>query len=602
MVAKEMLLLPEMVAKEMLIADNFCVCEGCSVPRCLLYEMYIENCGQNVKNQVNPATFGKLVRLVFPGLGTRRLGTRGSARYHYDGIYVKKSSSFYARYCSLLSEKNYHRHGVPQERDSSACQPSTCTGAGISLIETGVERGFFFHKLNVVCFSLVHSIQFEIICKLNTEGIGGFFKGFLCCAFHHSGDACSSGDAAGYKSNSQKTGTDLNCFPSVINLKNEEDGFEYSLPEFRRLYSWEQELGKKHPYELVALLADEYCSYCQDILQNVRKEELDKVEDRIISFWKSLQPETTTLMSLPDVCQLFKYYDRQLFKEMENILLYDFLEDVSIQYLKSIRLFSKNVKLWLLNALEEFPLLLRKSKFKEVTVFVKRLRRKTYLSNMAKTMRIVLNNNSKVTVLKSDLHAVIDQGFVDIHGNPFQKKFRNPDELEHDIELKCLNDLISLLDTSTDIRIFLNCMSSNLQAFVIQPSKNKEEFKKLAANFQLRWNFLLTGVSKAMTLCRTVSFGSWHLFNLLLLEYVAHIFQSHLEEEGDENFCVIEQNDSTVLLVHEPNHPLDNFAEQQSQTKAPQPTPITLMQSQSDVSLSNIFQSSELFGGRRHRQ
>ncbi|KFV76608.1 DNA-binding protein RFX8, partial [Struthio camelus australis] len=220
--------------------------------------MYIENCGQNVKNQVNPATFGKLVRLVFPGLGTRRLGTRGSARYHYDGIYVKKSSSFYARYCSLLSEKNYHRHGVPQERDSSACQPSTCTGAG--------------------------------------------------------GDACSSGDAAGYKSNSQKTGTDLNCFPSVINLKNEEDGFEYSLPEFRRLYSWEQELGKKHPYELVALLADEYCSYCQDILQNVRKEELDKVEDRIISFWKSLQPETTTLMSLPDVCQLFKYYDRQLFK------------------------------------------------------------------------------------------------------------------------------------------------------------------------------------------------------------------------------------------------------------------------------------------------
>ncbi|XP_068780791.1 DNA-binding protein RFX8 [Struthio camelus] len=503
------------------IADNFCVCEGCSVPRCLLYEMYIENCGQNVKNQVNPATFGKLVRLVFPGLGTRRLGTRGSARYHYDGIYVKKSSSFYARYCSLLSEKNYHRHGVPQERDSSACQPSTCTGAG--------------------------------------------------------GDACSSGDAAGYKSNSQKTGT------------NEEDGFEYSLPEFRRLYSWEQELGKKHPYELVALLADEYCSYCQDILQNVRKEELDKVEDRIISFWKSLQPETTTLMSLPDVCQLFKYYDRQLFKEMENILLYDFLEDVSIQYLKSIRLFSKNVKLWLLNALEEFPLLLRKSKFKEVTVFVKRLRRKTYLSNMAKTMRIVLNNNSKVTVLKSDLHAVIDQGFVDIHGNPFQKKFRNPDELEHDIELKCLNDLISLLDTSTDIRIFLNCMSSNLQAFVIQPSKNKEEFKKLAANFQLRWNFLLTGVSKAMTLCRTVSFGSWHLFNLLLLEYVAHIFQSHLEEEGDENFCVIEQNDSTVLLVHEPNHPLDNFAEQQSQTKAPQPTPITLMQSQSDVSLSNIF-------------
>lgn len=30
-------------------------------------------------------------------------------RYHYDGIAIKKNSSFYARYCSLLSEKNYHR-------------------------------------------------------------------------------------------------------------------------------------------------------------------------------------------------------------------------------------------------------------------------------------------------------------------------------------------------------------------------------------------------------------------------------------------------------------------------------------------------------------
>ncbi|NXA46828.1 RFX8 protein, partial [Nothocercus julius] len=331
----------------------------------------------------------------------------------------------------------------------------------------------------------------------------------------------------------------------------------------------------------VALLADEYCSYCQDILQHV--------EDCVMSFWKSLQPETAALMSLPDVCQLFTCYDRQLFKEMENILLNDFLEDVSIQYLKSIRMFSKNVNIWLLSALQELPLLLRKSKFKEVTVFVKRLRRKTYLSNMAKTMRIVLNNNSKVTVLRSDLHAVIDQGFVDIHGNPFQKTFKNPDDLENDIELKCLNDLIGLLDNSTDIRIFLNCLSSNLQAFVIQPSKSKEELKKVAANFQLRWNFLLTGVSKAMTLCRTVSFGSWHLFHLLLLEYVAHVFQSHLEEEGDENLCVIEQSDSTVLLVREPDHLLDSFAEQQPETEGPQPTPETLTQSQSDDSLSNIF-------------
>lgn len=52
-------------------------------------------------------------------------------------------------------------------------------------------------------------------------------------------------------------------------------------------------------------------------------------------------------------------------------------------------------------------------------------------------MRIVLNNSSRVTILKSDLNAIINQGIVDIPGNPLQKKFRNMDEMESDMELKC---------------------------------------------------------------------------------------------------------------------------------------------------------------------
>ncbi|XP_054676503.1 DNA-binding protein RFX8 [Grus americana] len=393
-----------------------------------------------------------LIRLVFPGLGTRRLGTRGSTRYHYDGIAIKKNSSFYARYCSLLSEKNYYRHRSPGEASSSAWQLSTSAGTG--------------------------------------------------------GNACGSGDAAGYRSNSQKkrTSKNLHCSPSVIYLKTEQERFQYPWPEFSRFYLWEQELGKKYPYEMVVLLANEYCSYCQDILHMVRTKELDKVEDCIMSFWRSLQPERIALMSLPDVCQLFKSYDRQLFKEIENILLHDFLEEVPVQHMKLIRLFSKNVEIWLLNALEEFPLPLQTSKSKELTVFIKRLRRKTDLSNMAKTMRTVLNSNSKVTVLRSDLHAVMDQGFLDVPGNLFQMKFRNPEELQNDIELKCLNDLMFFLAPSTDIRVLLNCVSSNLQAFVIQPSRSKEELRKLASAFQLRWNFLLSAVSKAMTLNYADSF------------------------------------------------------------------------------------------------
>ncbi|XP_027959829.1 DNA-binding protein RFX8 [Eumetopias jubatus] len=298
------------------------------------------------------------------------------------------------------------------------------------------------------------------------------------------------------------------------------------LSEFRRCPFWEQELAKKYSYKMMAFLADEYYNYCQDIIQNV--------EDLLTSFWKSLQQDTVMLMTLPDVCQLFKCYDVQLYKGIEDVLLHDFLEDVSIQYLKSVRLFSKKFKLWLLNALEGFPALVQISKLKEVTVFVKRLRRKTYLSNMAKTMRMVLKNNRRVSVLKSDLHAIISQGALDMSKKALPSNPSSAADLETHAEMKCLSSLISLLGTSTDLSIFLNCLSSNLQTFVFQPSRSKEEFIKLAASFQLRWNFLLTAVSKAMTLCHRDSFGSWHLFHLLLLEFVTHLLQSCMEE-GEED-------------------------------------------------------------------
>ncbi|XP_037662948.1 DNA-binding protein RFX8-like [Choloepus didactylus] len=176
------------------LVDNFCICEGCSVPRCLMYEIYVETCGQNAPEQVNPATFGKLVRLVFPDLGTRRLGTRGSARYHYDGICIKESSFFYAQYCYLLSEKRY------PSGDVVAFEKSTDYN---SIIQ---QEGTFEH----------HSL-------IKTDLVGS------------------------------------------------------PLSDFRRWPFWEQELGKKYSCEMMALLADEYCNYCQDILQNVRSQELERV-------------------------------------------------------------------------------------------------------------------------------------------------------------------------------------------------------------------------------------------------------------------------------------------------------------------------------------
>ncbi|KAI2621570.1 RFX DNA-binding domain-containing protein [Xylaria nigripes] len=54
-----------------------------SVPRGRVYANYASRCATERITVLNPASFGKLVRVLFPGLKTRRLGVRGESKYHY---------------------------------------------------------------------------------------------------------------------------------------------------------------------------------------------------------------------------------------------------------------------------------------------------------------------------------------------------------------------------------------------------------------------------------------------------------------------------------------------------------------------------------------
>jgi hypothetical protein len=74
------------------LIQNFEPAEGCSLRRSTLYNYYIHHCLEQKLEPVNPASFGKLIRGVFLGLRTRRLGTRGNSKYHYYGIRVKPES------------------------------------------------------------------------------------------------------------------------------------------------------------------------------------------------------------------------------------------------------------------------------------------------------------------------------------------------------------------------------------------------------------------------------------------------------------------------------------------------------------------------------
>ncbi|KAI1422203.1 RFX DNA-binding domain-containing protein [Xylaria sp. FL1777] len=67
----------------MLWLNQVCTKGKGSVPRGRVYANYASRCATERITVLNPASFGKLVRVLFPGLKTRRLGVRGESKYHY---------------------------------------------------------------------------------------------------------------------------------------------------------------------------------------------------------------------------------------------------------------------------------------------------------------------------------------------------------------------------------------------------------------------------------------------------------------------------------------------------------------------------------------
>ncbi|XP_067655645.1 DNA-binding protein RFX6-like [Haliotis asinina] len=77
------------------LEENYCMCEGVCLPRCILYAHYLDFCRKENLEPACAATFGKTIRQKFPHLTTRRLGTRGHSKYHYYGIGIRETSQYY---------------------------------------------------------------------------------------------------------------------------------------------------------------------------------------------------------------------------------------------------------------------------------------------------------------------------------------------------------------------------------------------------------------------------------------------------------------------------------------------------------------------------
>lgn len=142
----------------MLWLKAVCKQSSASTPRNRVYSKYAERCGTDRVIPLNPASFGKLVRVIFPGIQTRRLGVRGESKYHYvDMELIEDATSQAQRPTSQSSRRDSRRQGsiappldfgaVPMSQmpaDTASFPPQEALPQNLGYFSSTASRGRIF--------------------------------------------------------------------------------------------------------------------------------------------------------------------------------------------------------------------------------------------------------------------------------------------------------------------------------------------------------------------------------------------------------------------------------------------------------------------------
>ncbi|XP_017276041.1 DNA-binding protein RFX2 isoform X3 [Kryptolebias marmoratus] len=462
------------------LLDNYETAEGVSLPRCSLYNHYLRHCQEQKLDPVNAASFGKLIRSVFMGLRTRRLGTRGNSKYHYYGIRVKPDSPL-----NRLQEDTQYM--------AMRQQP-------------------------------VHQKQrFKPLQKVDS------MSDSLCGSSQHCGGTPEQSVAAQSQHHQQyiDTSHSLPPFPPP-DLGTQPLPERINMADIKKL----QTLYRGHCEATLDVVMNLHFHYIENLWQTFwnstpppsdgsttiasSDDDLERVipRDKLISLCK-YEPVRLWMRSC----------DHILYQALVEILIPDVLRPVPSTLTQAIRNFAKSLEGWLTNAMSNFPQEIVRTKVAVVSAFAQTLRRYTSLNHLAQAARAVLQNTSQINQMLSDLNRV---------------DFANVQEQASWV-CQCDESVVQRLEQ--DFKVTLQQQSSldqwatwldNVVSQVLKPHQGSPSFSKAARQFLLKWSFYSSMVIRDLTLRSAASFGSFHLIRLLYDEYMFYLVEHRVAQATGE--------------------------------------------------------------------
>lgn len=508
------------------LIENYETADGVSLPRSTLYHHYLRHCAENKIDAVNAASFGKLIRSVFLGLKTRRLGTRGNSKYHYYGIRVKPNSPL-ARLTddmqvairaqpsvakksvsssnnnteevrqgriepSVIPEENsnqtLHQHYIG---DSSDGLPE---GPAIDLVDqlpTGISKEDimnFGNYYRIHCEALL-----EVISTLQFEHVESLWQAF-------------------YKS------------PAAVN-KNDNGTLE----------------------------ANDYTISRNDLVLLVR---------------------------YPPVESFIKETDYLLYQKLINVLVPDVLRAVPSSLTLTIRNFAKSLENMLIGSMSEMPKEIVNIKVAAVGAFSQTLRRYTSLNHLAQAARAVLQNPQQINQMWTDLNKV--------DFNNVQEQSSWVCQCDQGLISRLENDFKQTLAQQQSLEQWAQWLES-VVAMVLEQHQGHSTYPKAARQFLLNWSFYSSMIIRDLTLRSAASFGSFHLIRLLYDEYMFYLIEHKVAEHTRKspvsviaeciNLCNVPHTDYIDDAGMDEEEELEESSREESPLAQTQPTGENLVQS-----------------------
>uniref|UniRef100_A0A3P8W0J5 Regulatory factor X, 1a (influences HLA class II expression) n=1 Tax=Cynoglossus semilaevis TaxID=244447 RepID=A0A3P8W0J5_CYNSE len=462
------------------LLDNYETAEGVSLPRSTLYCHYLLHCQEQKLEPVNAASFGKLIRSVFMGLRTRRLGTRGNSKYHYYGLRIKAGSSLVR-----LMEDQQH---------------------------LAMRQQPFSQKQRL---KPVHKVE-------------GMTNGTASGAGQQQQQPQGSGHV--------DISTQVQQYQQFLDASR-------ALPEFTEIDLQGKALPEGIELEHIKSFQLLYREHCEAILDVMVNLQFTLVETLWKTFWRFSQSQAgdaafhdESEKRLPKACLvlLCKYEpvlrwsrdcDNSLYQGLVEILIPDVLRPIPSALTQAIRNFAKSLESWLTNAMMNIPEEMVRIKVTSANAFAQTLRRYTSLNHLAQAARAVLQNTAQINQMLSDLNRVDFANVQEQASWVCRCEDRVVQRLEQDFKLT-LQQQNSLEQWAA----WLDGVVSQ----VLKPYQQSPAFPKAAKLFLLKWSFYSSMVIRDLTLRSAASFGSFHLIRLLYDEYMYYLIEHRVAQAKGE--------------------------------------------------------------------